>query len=218
MWTWLSDPNSHADPAAGEPHVGEHRPHLGDRRLGEAAEEGDAADRRVRLDMLLAEGMRDDAGLAFGRNDEDHRPRHGPLAAGIAGEVVEARVADYHDVVTYHLDGACYQARADNPALKDVSTIDGMAAVPEDVVRFDHGERTFAVIRDADGGVHAVDGLCTHQGIHLADGLVLGAAIECPKHNGRFDYRTGACLRPPVRARLGTHLAEVRGGAVYILL
>ena len=58
----------------------------------------------------------------------------------------------------------------------------------EDVIRFDHGNRTFAVYRSPDNEYYATDGLCTHEKIHLADGLVMDNVIECPKHNGRFDY------------------------------
>ncbi|EJZ19298.1 MocE family 2Fe-2S type ferredoxin, partial [Rhizobium sp. Pop5] len=61
----------------------------------------------------------------------------------------------------------------------------------EDVIRFDHGGRTFAVYRSPDDEFFATDGLCTHEHIHLADGLVMDEIIECPKHNGRFNYKTG---------------------------
>jgi 3-phenylpropionate/trans-cinnamate dioxygenase ferredoxin reductase subunit len=61
----------------------------------------------------------------------------------------------------------------------------------EDVLRFDHEGRTYAIYRSPDGDFFATDGLCTHESVHLADGLVMDNIIECPKHNGRFDYRTG---------------------------
>jgi 3-phenylpropionate/trans-cinnamate dioxygenase ferredoxin subunit len=83
---------------------------------------------------------------------------------------------------------------------------------PEDVIRFDHGGRSFAVYRAADGAVFATDGLCTHEQVHLADGLVMGDTIECPKHNGRFNYQTGAAVRAPVCVALKTHPARVWAG------
>ncbi len=58
----------------------------------------------------------------------------------------------------------------------------------EDVIRFDHGGHTFAIYRSPDNKYFATDGLCTHEKVHLADGLVMDNIIECPKHNGRFDY------------------------------
>ena len=87
---------------------------------------------------------------------------------------------------------------------------------PEDVVRFDHGGRTYALYRSPDDRWFATDGLCTHEQVHLADGLVMDEVIECPKHNGRFDYRTGAPLGAPVCVALRTYPVKVEGGTVYI--
>lgn len=87
---------------------------------------------------------------------------------------------------------------------------------PEDVMRFDHGDRTFAIYRSADDKFHATDGLCTHQRVHLADGFVMGSLIECPKHNGRFDYTTGQAKGAPVCVNLKTYPVKVEGGGVFI--
>ena len=40
--------------------------------------------------------------------------------------------------------------------------------------------------------------------------------IECPKHNGQFDYRTGAAKRAPVCINLKTYPVKVEDGQVYI--
>ncbi|HUL63344.1 MAG TPA: non-heme iron oxygenase ferredoxin subunit [Burkholderiaceae bacterium] len=85
----------------------------------------------------------------------------------------------------------------------------------EDVVRFDHGDRTFAVYR-VGSSVYASDGLCTHEQAHLCDGFVLEHVIECPKHNGRFDIRDGRPLRAPVCIALKTYPAKVEGGQIFI--
>ena len=89
---------------------------------------------------------------------------------------------------------------------------------PEDVIRFDHAGRTFAVYRLPDGTPCATDGLCTHEKVHLADGLVMGDQIECPKHNGRFNIRTGAALRAPVCVNLATYPARIAGDRIEILI
>ena len=85
----------------------------------------------------------------------------------------------------------------------------------EDVMRFDHEGRTFAIYRIEDN-VFASDGLCTHEHVHLADGLVMGHVIECPKHNGRFDVRDGRPLCAPVCEKLRTYPAKVEGGRIFI--
>ena len=87
---------------------------------------------------------------------------------------------------------------------------------PEDVMRFDHGGRTFAIYRSPDNKYYATDGLCTHEKIHLADGLVMDTIIECPKHNGRFDYRTGEAKGAPVCINLKTYPVKLEGGKVLI--
>jgi 3-phenylpropionate/trans-cinnamate dioxygenase ferredoxin subunit len=87
---------------------------------------------------------------------------------------------------------------------------------PEDVIRFDHAGRTFAIYRGEDDDWYATDGLCTHEKIHLADGLVMGTIIECPKHNGRFDFRTGEAKGAPVCINLRTYPVRVEDGAVLV--
>ena len=86
----------------------------------------------------------------------------------------------------------------------------------EDVIRFDHDGQTFAVYRSPDGTFHATDGLCTHERAYLADGLVMGDIIECPKHNGRFNYRTGEATRVPARVALCTYPVMVHAGTIFL--
>lgn len=87
----------------------------------------------------------------------------------------------------------------------------------EDVMRFDHGGRTYAVYR-VENQVYATDGLCTHEQVHLCDGLVMDHVIECPKHNGRFDIRNGHALGAPVCVNLKTYPAKVEGSIVFVQL
>ncbi len=87
-----------------------------------------------------------------------------------------------------------------------------------DVIRFDHGSRTYAVYRTTADTYHATDGICTHGNTHLADGLVKGKIIECPKHNGRFDITDGAPVRPPVCVALKTYDVKVANGKLHINL
>jgi len=88
----------------------------------------------------------------------------------------------------------------------------------EDVLRFDQGDRTFAIYRGTEDDYYATDGLCTHEAVHLADGLVMDGIIECPKHNGRFDYRTGVAKGAPVCINLRTYPVKVEDGKVLISL
>ena len=82
---------------------------------------------------------------------------------------------------------------------------------PEDVIRFDHDGRTYAIYRSPDDQFYATDGICTHEHAHLSDGLVMDEIIECPKHNGRFDYRTGEAKGAPVCINLKTFPVRLDG-------
>ena len=86
----------------------------------------------------------------------------------------------------------------------------------EDVIRFDHEGRSFAIYRSPDDEYFATDGHCTHEKTHLADGLVMDDIIECPKHNGRFNYKTGQAKGAPVCVNLKTYPVKVDAGKVLI--
>jgi 3-phenylpropionate/trans-cinnamate dioxygenase ferredoxin component len=86
----------------------------------------------------------------------------------------------------------------------------------EDVFPFEHDAKKYAVYRSPENEFFATDGLCTHEKVSLADGLVMGHIIECPKHNGRFDYRTGTGKGAPICVNLSTYPTRVEDGLVFI--
>ena len=86
----------------------------------------------------------------------------------------------------------------------------------EDVIRFDHGTQTFAIYRSPEDEFFATDGICTHEQTCLADGLVMGDIVECPKHNGRFNYKTGQGKGAPITEDLKTYPTKVENGTVFV--
>jgi len=88
----------------------------------------------------------------------------------------------------------------------------------EDLLRFDFDGKTFLIYRSPDDTYFCTDGLCTHESVHLEDGLVMEYEIECPKHNGTFDYRTGEALRAPACINLNTYETKIDGDNVLILI
>jgi len=62
------------------------------------------------------------------------------------------------------------------------------------------------------------DGLCTHQHAHLADGALVDECFECPKHNARFDARSGACRRAPAQIVLAVYDVLIRNGRIITSL
>ena len=85
----------------------------------------------------------------------------------------------------------------------------------EDLIRFDHGEKTFCVYRLADG-FYATDGMCTHETVHLEDGLVMDDEIECPMHQGIFNIKSGEALSPPACEDLKTYPVKVDNDKIFI--
>ena len=100
------------------------------------------------------------------------------------------------------------------PQWIDACAVD--AVEPEEVIRFDHGSQTFAIVRSPDDKFYCTSGLCTHEAVHLADGLVMDHEIECPKHSGVFDYRSGEALRSPACVNLKTFPTKVENGRIHI--
>lgn len=86
----------------------------------------------------------------------------------------------------------------------------------EDVRRWDHGDRSFAIFRTTDDQYYVTDDICTHEYAHISDGFVEGTTVECPRHAGCFDIRTGEALNPPVCVNLRTFPSKVEGGMVYV--
>ena len=74
----------------------------------------------------------------------------------------------------------------------------------------------YAIYRSPEDVYYATDGHCTHEKTLLCDGLVMGGVIECPKHNGRFDYTSGKALGAPVLVDVRTYPTKVLDGTVYI--
>ena len=85
----------------------------------------------------------------------------------------------------------------------------------EDVIRFNHANKTFALYRDNEGRLYATDGICTHGNTHLSEGLVKGTVIECPKHNGRFNLTDGSPARAPACRGLATYPIEEREDRIW---
>lgn len=99
--------------------------------------------------------------------------------------------------------------------------IEACAAVDvdeEDLIAVEIEGEDYAIYQDENGEFFATEGHCTHEKVLLADGLVMGDTIECPKHNGCFNYKTGEALGAPVCVNLKTFPCKVENGQVLIEL
>ena len=87
----------------------------------------------------------------------------------------------------------------------------------EDLKRFDHKNKTYCIYNIKDG-FFATDGMCTHEEVHLEDGLVTDDEIECPMHQGIFDIKSGKAKSPPACIDLKTYKVKVENNKIYINL
>jgi nitrite reductase/ring-hydroxylating ferredoxin subunit len=81
-------------------------------------------------------------------------------------------------------------------AVRTVALCSAAAVLPDTPVRVVVGATPYAVF-NLDGHFYATQDECTHGPGSLADGFVMGAEIECPFHQGRFDIRTGCPTAAP---------------------
>ena len=85
----------------------------------------------------------------------------------------------------------------------------------EDLRRFDYNNKTYCIYNLKDG-FFATDGLCTHEDVHLEDGIVMEDEIECPMHQGIFDIKTGKVVQDPPCDDLNTYPIKIENNKVYI--
>lgn len=80
------------------------------------------------------------------------------------------------------------------------------------------GGRAVLVARGADGHYAAIDPLCSHAALSLAQGRVRGTSIVCPHHGARFCLKTGRVLGPPAHEGIRAYPVRVEGGEVRLWL
>jgi len=78
-------------------------------------------------------------------------------------------------------------------------------------LKLEIGEHAIIVLRVA-GKVYAIANQCSHDGNSLDDGDLDGYEIECSRHGGVFDIRTGEVLAlPAVRGIPAYPVRETNG-------
>jgi 3-phenylpropionate/trans-cinnamate dioxygenase ferredoxin subunit len=69
-----------------------------------------------------------------------------------------------------------------------------------------------------EGTFFATQDLCTHDGGPLGEGELIEYEIECPRHGGRFDIRTGAVTALPPLLPIKTFPVRVEGDEIQVAL
>ncbi len=77
------------------------------------------------------------------------------------------------------------------------------------------------LVANVGGAVYAMDGICSHGLADLTLGRLDGFVVECPRHQARYDVRTGMVLGQPVDSEgrafdLRSYPVQVKEGCVTI--
>ena len=74
------------------------------------------------------------------------------------------------------------------------------------------------LIANWEGTFFATQDLCTHDGGTLSDGELVDGEIECPRHGGRFDLKTGAVVALPPMFPIKTFAVKTEGDDILVEL
>ncbi|MGC8517797.1 MAG: Rieske (2Fe-2S) protein [Steroidobacteraceae bacterium] len=78
--------------------------------------------------------------------------------------------------------------------------------------------RDILICRTRDGGVFALDNVCTHAYAQMHEGRLRGVRLICPLHGASFDVRDGRVLGAPATEPLLRHEVRVIDGVVHVAL
>jgi 3-phenylpropionate/trans-cinnamate dioxygenase ferredoxin subunit len=92
-----------------------------------------------------------------------------------------------------------------------------------DAVDVVEGQPALAVVGDTEiavfrvgSDVFAIDDLCSHAEASLSEGDQYEYIVECPRHGGRFDIRTGKARHFPAFSPIRTFPVKIEDGAIYV--
>jgi 3-phenylpropionate/trans-cinnamate dioxygenase ferredoxin subunit len=89
---------------------------------------------------------------------------------------------------------------------------------PGEVIVVEAEGRSLALGRTEDGRFGVIDNVCTHDGGTLGEGELEGDCVECPRHGGRFDVKTGEVTALPPVLPIKTYPVRVEGEEIQVLL
>lgn len=96
---------------------------------------------------------------------------------------------------------------------RDVAPIAAFDAT--DVFAVDVGRRRIALYQ-VGADVYATDDVCSHGDASLCEGFLEGHEIECPRHQGRFDVRTGEPTGAPANEAIDTWPVRIADGRLWL--
>lgn len=77
-------------------------------------------------------------------------------------------------------------------------------------------DETFIAVFNVGGTYHAIEDVCTHDDGPVAEGVLDGYEIECPRHGARFDIRDGKVLSFPAIRPVQWFKVTVVGDDIFV--
>ncbi len=96
-----------------------------------------------------------------------------------------------------------------------IDVIDEYALADGDHIVVDVDGTEVAVFK-LDGRFYAIEDICTHDGAEIANGILEGDEIICPRHGARFCIKNGAVLSPPAYEDITCFPVRIENGRVQV--
>jgi nitrite reductase/ring-hydroxylating ferredoxin subunit len=78
--------------------------------------------------------------------------------------------------------------------------------------------REIVICHTREGGVFALDNICTHAHARMCEGRLRATRLVCPLHGASFDVRDGRVLGPPAVVPLPTFPVRVVDGMIEVAI
>ena len=86
---------------------------------------------------------------------------------------------------------------------------------PEEPTQVRIANKMIALCLDGDE-VFAISDICNHEFAFLSDGIIADGCVECPLHQGRFDFRTGRAVAAPASGKIPTYPTRIEGDSIWV--
>jgi len=96
-------------------------------------------------------------------------------------------------------------------------TVATLEQVPEGTMLMVHVDGTDILLVHRDG-LHALQGICSHEYFELDKGFLTGDSVTCALHLSRFDLFSGEALDPPAVMPLVRWPLTVEEGSIVLEL
>lgn len=97
-------------------------------------------------------------------------------------------------------------------------TVGSVEDLPPGTLAMVQVDGTDILLANADGRIHATQGICSHEYFELDKGFLTGDSITCALHLSRFELETGEALDPPAELPLAVYPVAVEDEEIVLEL